>query len=205
MTYWKTRFARLVNDEGGWIQAALLGAQGLSKLFGGGSKAAENSRMNQAQLQLGQDQLRNQQYQTGQNAQMQLANTDLARKDFTERARGGRAKQATLADMMMNFKPTSVSVPGVTNAEISGGMQIGEGAREALGNLRQQALLAQLAGDKFEGGEILNAPTVTPIPKPGKMEKWGDILATITGIAGAFAPQQDIDQGYGYVPRPGGR
>jgi hypothetical protein len=162
----------------------VLGAiSGLGGILGGGAKAAADSRMTEGELRSRQDNALTAQYGIGQDAQMDAGSLDLQRKNFTEDARGGRAKQAMLADLLMNFKPTSINVPGIQSAQISGGLQMGEGGRMAAGEMLKQALMAQLQGDKFEGGGILQAPGVQGIPKAGLLEKIGGIA----GLAGAVA------------------
>lgn len=182
----KARLLRLWHDEGGWITAALGAISGLGSLFGGGAKAAADSRMQQAMLQMQQDRARTDQYGIAQGAQFQQANTDLARKHFEEDARGGRAKQAMLADLLANFQPTSINVPGIESASISGGLKLGEGGKMAASELMKQALMKQLAGDQFEGGQILPQPGVQATPKAGWLEKTGGILGTLGAIAGGI-------------------
>src|SRR5688500_4448365 len=97
---------------------AILGALPLiGKVLGGGAKSAEDSRMKQFEALIAQDALRNQQFSTGQNAQMQQGQLDLQRKGFTEDARGNRMKQAMLGSILQNWSPASVNVPGIQNAQ----------------------------------------------------------------------------------------
>lgn len=185
------------------LMAGLAIAGGLGKILGTGAKKAEESRMSQAALNLQQDQLRNSQYNTGQQAQMQAGNLDLSRKQFSEAARGNRGREAMIGDILANWSPTQIDVPGVKKASISGGLQnLGPGAREAAKLLNQKALLALLEGDSFSGGEILNAPALTPMPKAGKMENIGGILGTLGSIAGGLAPLFGQEQETSYIPRP---
>lgn len=169
---------------------AILGAiTGLGGLLGGGAKAASDGRMNEAQLNVLRDRNALDAYGTAQNAQFQQGGLDLQRKGFTEDARGGRAKQAAIADLLAKFKPTQISVPGIPQAQVSGGLQgLGAGGQQAMAELMKQALAAQLAGDKFEGGNILKAPTQSAIPKAGLLEKIMGIGGMIGQGAGAIAP-----------------
>lgn len=193
MTYLKSRLLRLWKDEGGFIGALLPAIGGIASaiggIFGGGAKKAEDSRFQQAQLQTGQDALRTSQYGIGQNAQMQQGQLDLDRKQFSEQARGGRANDAARAAILANWSPTSINVPGIQNAKISGGLQnLPESAKAAMAELYKQSVMAQLAGDKFEGGQILQPPAVRGIPQAGGLEKVGGILGTIGSIAGGVLP-----------------
>jgi hypothetical protein len=124
-------------------------------------------------------------YGTAQGAEMQKAQVDLARKGFEEAARGGRAKQAALADMLAGFEPTRISVPGIQTANVTGGLRVGDGARAALGQLHQQALMKQLAGDTFEGGTMLTPPPMSELPKAGKLDSILNTLGIIGSIGGA--------------------
>ena len=203
MQYWTRRLRRLLEDEGGWIQAALMGAGLLGNIFGKSAESSAKGRAAEADILQRQDMLRNQQYGTAQNAQMQAGGLDLQRKGFTEDARLNRAKQAALADLMMNYSPRQVSVPGVPQANISGGTKLGEGGRAGLAEMQKQALAALLAGDKFEGGQMLAPPQLSPLPKAGKMEKIGGILGNIGNIAGGLgAAFGDLGGGGGpsYIP-----
>ena len=193
----KARLLRLWHDEGGWLTAALGAISGLGSLFGGGAKAASDSRERQAMLQLAQDRAKTDQYGIGQQAQMQLGNLDLSRKGFEESARSGRAKQAMLADLLANFKPTSIDIPGIQSAKISGGLSLGEGGKMGANELLRQALLKQLSGDQFQGGNLLQAPGVQATPKAGWLEKIGGLLGTAGAVAGginSIIPQRGTAQ-----------
>jgi hypothetical protein len=183
------------------LMGVLSAITGLGGILGGGAKAAADNRMTEGELRSRQDNALTAQYGIGQDAQMDAGSLDLQRKNFTEDARGGRAKQAMLADMLMNFKPTSIDVPGIQSASISGGLQMGEGGRMAAGEMLKQALMAQLSGDKFEGGGILQAPGVQGIPKAGILENIGGSLGLAGAIAGGI--KGVLPQGGGMAQVPG--
>lgn len=201
MGYITSRLRRLWHDEGGWIQLALMGAGMLANMLSKGAKNAADGRAAQAALQGGQDRTLTDQYGINQQAEMAKGNLDLAQKNFTENARGNRAKQAMLADMLMNFQPTSIDVPGIPSAKVSGGLRMGEGGRAGASELMRQALLAQLSGDKFQGGNVLKAPGVQGIPQAGMLEKIGGYAGLVGGLAGA-AGQMGLGGGGG-VPSMG--
>jgi hypothetical protein len=174
---------------------AILGAiTGLGGLLGGGAKAASDGRMNEAQLNVMRDRNALDAYGTAQGAQMQQGNLDLQRKGFTEDARGGRARQALIADLISKLAPTQINVPGIQQTQIQPGMQLGQGGQQAMAELMKQALAAQLAGDKFEGGNILKAPTQSAIPKAGLLEKIMGVGGMVGQGAGALAPFLPQDQ-----------
>lgn len=166
---------------------AILGGIGLlGQFFGGQAKAGADSRASQAEFGQRQDLLRNQQYGTAQNAQMQGGQLDLQRKQFSEEAPLNRAKQAALADILMNYSPQRVSVPGVRQANITGGTSLGEGGRAGIMEMQKQALSRLLAGEQgesFTGGQMLTPPSLSQIPKASGWEK----LAGVLGIGGSLA------------------
>jgi hypothetical protein len=195
MGYWKARLLRLWMDEGGFLNLIPGIASAIGSLFGGGAKASGEARERQAALQLGQDRARTDQYGIGQQAQMALANTDLARKSFEEDSRGNRAKQALLGALLGNLQDVNISTPGIKQTTITGGLRpsaLGEGGRAAGNLLNQQALMKMLQGDTFQGGQILQAPGVQATPKAGGFEKFAGTLGSIGSIVGgigAAAPQ----------------
>lgn len=158
---------------GASLLATGLGAAG--DIAGKAAGGAAAGRQAESQALLSRDQLANQQYGIKQGAEMNAGQLDLQRKNFSEGARGDRAKQALIASILGGgFQPTNVSVPGVKNATITGGL--GEsiknpGAQAAMQELMKQALAAQLAGDTFTGGKVLDAPTISQVPKAGLLEK----------------------------------
>ena len=165
---------------------AALGAA--SEVGGKQSAGAAEGRIKEADLLQRADKLLNQQYGTQQGAESNAGQLDLQRKNFTEGARGGRAKQALLADLIGGYQPTRVSVKGVPEANISGGAQIGAGGKQAMAELSRQALLAQLSPDEFTGGKVLAPPTMSALPQQGGLDKTRSVLSQIGQFGGAVAP-----------------
>lgn len=187
MTYLMTRLRRLWHDEGGFLQFLPLIAS-LGSILGGAGKGASDSRAQQNMLQTQRDQAEVSKYGIGQNAQMQQGQLDLQRKQFGEDAPLNRARQAALADILMNYKPTRVSVAGIPDAQISGGTGLGAGGRAGLAEMQKQALARLLTGAKgesFQGGNILQAPRATPLQNAGLLEKILGIGGLVGGVAGA--------------------
>ncbi len=176
--------------------AASLGMKALSKaptaLSALGNVASNASagraagREKEIDIEAKRDQLRNQQYGTQQGAEMNAGQLDLQRKNFTEGARGGRAKQALLADLIGGYQPTRVSVAGVKNADISGGPQLGAGGKQAMAELSRQALLAQLSPDEFTGGKVMAPPSLSQLPQAGKLDSFLNTLGPAAAIGGAL-------------------
>lgn len=150
-----------------------------SKVAGDAAAASAAARQQQAQNILTQNNQANQQYATHQGAEMQAGNLNLGQKQFEEGARGGRAKQALLASLLGGgFKPTEINVPGIKNANITGGLAASlsaPGAQASMAELMKQALAAQMQqgspeGEQFHGGQVLAAPTMAALPQAGKLE-----------------------------------
>lgn len=167
-----------------------------------GGRAA--GRQAEANTNLSRDTLSNSQFNTQQNAQMNAGQLDLQRKNFTEDARKSRAQQALMGDAFSHYSPVDINVPGVPHSQISGGLSIGAGGKQAMAELMKQALLAQISGDTFEGGKLLTPPTQTPLPKAGKLDSFLSTLGTVGSLAGAVGanwPQKD--GGGGGLPQSG--
>lgn len=202
------RLRRLLYDEGGFLQFLPMIAS-LGSILGGAGAGASRSRAEQNQLLSQRDQTEAHKYGTAQNAQMQLGNLDLQRKAFSEDAPLNRAKQAALADMLMNYTPRRVSVAGIPQAQISGGTSLGEGGRAGLAEMQKQALARLLAGrqgESFQGGQLLNAPRATPMQNAGLLEKILGIGGLAGGLAGAVGMNMPQSQGpsYSQVQQPQG-
>lgn len=204
------RVRRLFRDEGGFLQFLPMIAS-LGSILGGAGKSASASRAQQNQLQAQKDQAEVSKYGIGQNAQMQQGQLDLQRQGFSEDARGNRAKQMAIADLLMGRQPTRVSVPGVPQAQISGGLQFGEAGKAGLAELYKQAMTKMLAGDQFQGGNILQAPRATPMQQSGLLEKILGIGGLLGGVAGAVGnnlpqrsapnvPQIGLNAGFSGLP-----
>jgi hypothetical protein len=182
---------------GGWADTAanVLGGLGTAgQVAGATAGGSAQGRLLESGALDQRDRTATDRYQAEQAAQNQAAQTDLSRKGFTENARGSRAKQAAIADMLANFKGTQINIPGIASANVTGGMQMGDGAKQAMGKLREQALLAQLQGDspdgeKFTGGAMLRPQALSKAPEASGMDKAMGALGTIGSFAGALGPQ----------------
>jgi hypothetical protein len=143
-------------------------------------------------------------YNAAQNAQNEAGQLDLTRRQFTEQARGGRAKQTILADLLSNMRDVSINVPGVQTANVTGGLRpsaLGTTGRQGAAELARQALAAQMTGDKFTGGEILPAPTFRPMPQRGGTERALDWIGLLGSAAGALrAPKTYLEDHGGTSP-----
>lgn len=178
-----------------WITAAKLAIEG-TKAASNIAAARAQGRVHEANINVGRDSNANNTYATQQRAQTDAGQLDLQRQQFLEQARGNRARQATIADLLMGHTPTRVSVPGIRNASISGGLKLGEMGRASLGEMGRQALLAQAQPPEFTGGEMLRAPEQAPMPRGNAVDSILGNLGQWGSLAGVIAPYLQQSQGY---------
>ena len=193
----------------GWLSnpsnwSNLLGIAGdVGSVLGNQAQGAAEGRHVEALLENQRDAIRNQQYGTAQNAQFNAGSLDLARKGFSETARGSRGKQAVTGNLLSNLQDLSINIPGIQNATVNGGLKasaLGEGGRGAASEMAKQAMLALLSGDEFTGGEVLTPPQLSATPQPSGWENAagiGGILGTLGGALG-----DALGRPRGQQPRP---
>ena len=172
----------------GKIGGSLLGLGGV---MGKQQEGAAKGAATQAQLQQGQDRNAVDLYQTQQGAQNQAGQLDLQRKSYDTSSRSAAGKQALLAMLMGDYHPSTVSVPGITNATFSGGM--GESLKNPqilalLKSIADKGVTDQATPNAFTGGEMVKAPTLTPLPQTGKGSSIMSTLARIAQIGGSVSP-----------------
>ena len=191
------------------IPAIMGGASILGKLFGGGAKAAAEARAKEAEFNQRGDQIALSRYGAEQNANTQNANTDLNQRSFALQAPGQRAGNSVRGDILATLQK-----PGGQYGKFNfTGMapSLSDNTRQTGQLMARDALLQQLKGDTFDPIPKLKVPTATPIPKAGKMEKFGGLAGLIGGIAGGLqemgiGQQEDgASSVLGGASRPGGR
>lgn len=128
-------------------------------------------------------------YRSQQDAQNQAAQLDLERQQFGTTNRGQTAKQALIGALLGGgYQPTHVSVPGIQTANIGGGLASSllsnPQTRAAMQTLFSKANNAQNTPLSFTGGNLVNAPTLTPVTKiqTGAAGKTGGFLQDLAGI-----------------------
>lgn len=129
-------------------------------------------------------------YQAQQAAQNQGAQTDLERQKFTSDQQGVNAKRALLTSLLGgNLPRNSVSVAGIPQAQVGGGMlealRNNPDALAALRNAHGQADKAQMAVPSFAGGAMVAPPKLTGLPDTGGGNSFLSTLANIGQLAGA--------------------
>lgn len=180
------------------IGPILMGGSLLAKMFGG-SKAKNREAQNTAAASA--DQLKQQAYQTRQNAMIQAllgqsreqldqGDLDLRQRQFALQAPSIRGKQGLLGSMIQGYRPaTSSGNPRVAAhmPQISGGLSLGPQAGLIGKLLTAQAIKGLQSGDRFQPmqrtnfqGGVMTTPQPTPYKKPGLMEK----LLGLGGAAG---------------------
>jgi hypothetical protein len=164
-------------------------AGGVGDALGKQQQGAAQGRVAEAQLGQAQDRNALDRYGQMQGAQDKAAQLDLQRKAYDMSSRSSAGKQALLSMLMSNYKPSQVSVPGVTNATMTGGMG------DALKNPQILALLQSVANkgitdqatpNTFTGGNLVDAPNLTALPKQGKGSSILDTIARIAQIGGTI-------------------
>lgn len=165
--------------------ASVLGSQQKGKAEGAVTQAGVTQAQDRNALAL---------YQAKQDAENQAAQTDLQRQQFGANEQGRNAKNAIYAALLGGGMPrTSVSVPGVQNASVSGGLmdalKNNPDALASLATLKGQANTSLTSGPKFTGGGMVAPPTLTPLPDTGgKGNSFLNALASIGQIIGAVSP-----------------
>lgn len=154
-------------------------AQAAGSILGGAAGSAADSRAQQNNAELNRAIL-------AQQMQNNVGQLDLQRKNFEEQARGSRSRQAVIADLLSNAKPSNVSVPGIQNAQVSGGFgpsSIGATGRQSLAELAKQALAAQMTPTQFKGGDLVPIPEAH---KAGAGEKFLNAAALGASLYGGM-------------------
>lgn len=151
--------------------------QTASKLFGNMAGQSADAQMSNALL-------KNQQYGTQQNAEMNAGALDLNRKRFDEDSEASRMKRALIGQLLGNMQDVNVSVPGITPANISGGLRpsaLGDLGRSLSGEMSTRAADQARAGNTYQGGNVLTPPNT-----PTGGNKALNTLAVASSLLGAF-------------------
>jgi hypothetical protein len=176
----------------GAVGKALQVAGSAGDVLGKQQEGAAKGQAAQAQIQQGQDRNAIDLYGQQQSAQDKAAQLDLQRKTYDTSSRSAAGKQALLAMLLGDYKPGQVSVPGVTNATLSGGM--GETIKnnpqilELLKSIASKGVTDQATPNTYTGGDLVKAPTLTPLPQQSKTSSILDTIARIAQIGGSIAP-----------------
>lgn len=169
-------------------------------------EAKANGRVQQANANLNQDEIRrraNADQQQALIAQAQLAERgaldraqlDLQRRAYADQAPGARARQAVVGNLLANMRDASFSRPaGAEGRGLTGGLRpsaLGPGGRAAGEELARQAMMRLMKGDSFDPVpatqmNILPQITPTPQPKAGFMDKLLGVAGVAGGLAGAY-------------------
>lgn len=161
---------------------------GLGSVAGKQAEGDAKGLVSQAQLQQNQDQNALQRYQLQQNAQNQAAQTDLERQQFGTQNRAQTAKQALIGALLSGGIPQTKVGPGGASGGIFSALQGNPDALAAMKTLGSQGATAQATPLQFTGGQIIAAPTLTPLPKAGKGSNILSSIARIAQLVGAAAP-----------------
>lgn len=180
--------------------SSVLGKQQEGKAAGAAAQATAQQNQDRNALSL---------YQTQQGAENSAAQTDLQRKQYADTARSKATKDALMSALLGGgIGKTSISVPGITPASVSGGMldalKNNPDALKALATLHGQASDAQTTAPTFTGGTMVAPPKLTALPDTGN----SSFLSTLANIGqlvgaanGAMPPKKPpvpyVDGSYG--------
>lgn len=180
----------------GFLAALPMIGSALGKVFGGASEASAQNQLERQQL----EQNRNRQlidlYGTQQGAQMQQGQLDLQRQAFQSGEEGTRLKRALLGQLLGNAQALDIDIPGIQKPKMTGGLSVnslGQGGRDIGAEMTARALMQLRAQPKYEGGQILQAPTIAPIGKTGGngfLNALGTIGSLIGGAGSMFGGQR---------------
>ena len=170
---------------GGASAAFLPALSAAGSIFGGAAKgSAENDAAKMDAAQRMNDQ-RLQQYGQQQNAQFNLGNLDLQRQQFNETSEAARMKRALIGALLGNVQDASVSVPGIQNATVSGGLRpsaLGADGRALAALMVKLASEKAQAGNQYQGGQLIDAPDLTDL---SGMRVGGNKFLNALGLAGS--------------------
>lgn len=156
------------------------------QVMGGQQGGANNARVAQGQLNQGQDRNALDRYQLQQGAQNSAGQLDLQRKGFETGNRSASAKQALIGALLGgNMAPTSFA-GGKSSGGLMRALQANPDALQAMKTLGSQGSQAQNTPLSFTGGELMQAPKLSDVPK---IDVGGGKLGTLTKIMqvlGAF-------------------
>lgn len=172
---------------GGAVSAALDAAGSMGSVLGKQQEGAAQGKISQAQLQQAQDRAALDRYKAEQDAQFAAGNQDLQRQQFAQSSRNNNAKSALVAALLNGGMPGTSIAGGSQSGGLAAKLRTDPDAMAAMRNLQGQADQAQMAPPSFAGGNILQAPTQTPLPK---VDQGGllSTLATLGQLAGAASP-----------------
>jgi hypothetical protein len=168
----------------GKIGGSLLG---LGNVLGGQQEGAAKGQLTQAQVQQGQDRNAIDLYSRQQGAQQDAGQLDLQRKGFETNDRSATAKQALIGALLGGkMSPTSIT-GGKSSGGLLAALQANPDALGAMQRLGGSAGQAQIKPLQFTGGEMLKAPTMTPLPNTSKGSNLLSTIARIAQIGGGIA------------------
>ena len=130
-------------------------AQNLSSVLGGAAKSSADTAAAKSVFDMNN-------YNSQQNAQMNQGQLDLQRKQFDESSESSRMRRALVGALLGNMQDVNVTVPGIKNATITGGMRpsaLGQNGKDLAALMVKLASEKAQAGNAYQGGEILKPPT----------------------------------------------
>ena len=151
---------------------------GVGQVAGGAAQGAQQGRQFDTQSALTQQQLANQAAQDRERALMDRDRAGMDRAKFGVDAAGARGRQALAGSLMQGLQDVNIGRPAgstIPTFNVQGGLRpsaMGDGGREAGGNLLRQALMAQMNGEALpEAPGAYEGAAQIPMPQAGMGEK----------------------------------
>ena len=146
---------------------------------GSGAKSLQNADYRQFN-----NQLQNSQYATQQGAQTGLGTLDLARQKFAADDQSAQMKKALIASLLSKMQDANVSVPGIQNVTVTGGIRPSALDPGILATIQAQGLQNGTTPKSFMGGGLLPAPSLqSPTASPNMgLETGGSVLALMAAL-----------------------
>jgi hypothetical protein len=198
---WRGAVRHLLGDQGGWIQLALMGGMALANALG---KNKAKNREQQNATAMSQDQIKNDQYRTQQQALLQAlglqSNEQINQGALDLRQRQHNDKSVLLGSLLQNLQPVQFSGlnPQIASRmpQITGGLSpaaLSPQARQHGGTMQAQGIagnqakgvMPQLQQTNFLKG-LLQAPSLSGYKGPGKFESILGLLGAAGEAYGAY-------------------
>lgn len=176
----------------GFLAALPMIGSALGSIFGGAAEGRANQQANQAAAEQQRNNLLADIFRTQQGAQMQQGALDLQRKAFDAGVEKERLRRALVGQLLGNAQNLTIDIPGIPRASISGGLgpnALGASGR-ALAQMISRRALSQLdTPTDWQGGNIVDAPAIGPVPKQGGgglLNTLGLVGSVLGGLGGIF-------------------
>jgi hypothetical protein len=174
------------------------------QVMGGQQSGANQARYAQGQLNQGHDRNALDRYGIEQRSQFDAGDLDLRRQTHEIDSRNRNAKTALISAMLNGGMPATSIADGKASGGLAAKLRTDPDGMAAMRNLTGQADRAQMLPPQYVGGNLLQAPTLSDVPKidigGGKL----GTLSKIMQVLGAFGGGGEDDEEKMRQPTNGG-